>query len=75
MSEFAGQVRLVRMNFALATPRDVLGAALAGYGPSAIIILYHDAAALALDGASQASLALAAKLLADAALPSPAPGP
>ena len=73
-SEFAGQVRLVRMNPALGTPPAVLADALAGFGPTAVIVLYHDAGALALDDASQASLALAARLLADAALPLPAFG-
>ncbi len=74
-SEFAGQVRLVRMNPALGTPPAVLAAALASFHPTAVIVLYHDAGALALDEASQASLALAARLLADAALPPPASGP
>ncbi len=74
-SEFAGQVWFVRMNTALAAPEAPLAAALAGFHPDAVVVAYHDAGALALDGASQASLALAARLLADAALPPPAQGP
>ena len=72
-SEYAGQVWLVRMNLALVTPAAPLAAAIASFHPDAVIALYHDAGALALDPASQASLALAARLIADAGLrPSPA---
>ena len=68
-SEYAGQVWLVRMNLALVTPIPALAAAIHAFQPEAVIVLYHDAGALALDPASQASLALASRLLADAGLP------
>ena len=70
-SEYAGQVWLVRMNLALVTPIPALAAAIHAFQPEAVIVLYHDAGALALDPASQASLALASRLLADAGLPPP----
>ncbi len=50
-------------------------AAAIGFHPDAVIVAYHDAGALALDAASQASLALAARLLGDAGLPAPAAHP
>lgn len=62
-SEYAGQVWHVRMNLALASPEPALAAALHEVHPDAVIVVYHDFAALALDGASKASLALAARLL------------
>jgi hypothetical protein len=68
-SEYAGQVWLVRMNLAVETP-DAVAAALRTFHPGAIVVVYHDAGALALDLASQNSLALAARLLGDAGLPS-----
>ena len=74
-SEFAGQVWLVRMNLALVTPAPAIASAIRMFQPEAVIVLYHDAGALALDPASQASLALAASLLADAGLPSPQHAP
>ena len=74
-SEYAGQVWLVRMNLALVTPAPPLAAAIRAFRPDAVVVLYHDAGALALDPASQASLALAARLLADAGLPPPATAP
>ena len=69
-SEYAGLVWLVQMNVALAQPPD-----LAGFHPDAIVVVYHDAGALALDGASQASLALAARLLSEVGLPSTGDAP
>ncbi len=74
-SEYAGQVWLLRMNIALTAPPGLLATALRGFRPSAIVVAYHDAGALALDGASQASLALTATLLADADLPRPSNAP
>ncbi len=68
-SEYAGEVWLVRMNLALVTPAPALTGAIRAFNADAAIVLYHDAGALALDPASQASLALAARLLADAGLP------
>ena len=68
-SEFAGLVWLVRMNLALVTPAEPLADALRGFDPDAVIVAYHDAGALALDGASQASLAAASRLLGDVGLP------
>jgi hypothetical protein len=68
-SEYAGTVWLVRMNLALANPP-----ALGGLHPDAIVAVYHDAGALALDPGSQASLALAARLVGEAGLPSAIPG-
>lgn len=73
-SEFAATVWLVRMNLAMLTPEAVV-AALAGYRPDAIICVYHDAGALALDPPSQASLALAARLVGEAGLPPPPTDP
>ena len=74
-SEFAGQVWLVRMNLALTTPPALLAPLLRGFHPTAVIVAYHDAGALALDPASQASLALVATLLTDADLPQPSTAP
>ena len=74
-AEFAGTVWLLRMNLAVGSPPDALAAALRGFGPDAVVALYHDAGALALDGASQNSLALAARLLGDVGLPPPRPAP
>ena len=68
-SEYAGQVWLVRMNLALAEPPSLLAPLLRSFHPDAVVVAYHDAGALALDAASQASLALAATLLTDADLP------
>ena len=73
-SEFAGLVWLVRMNLAVETPADI-AAAVRSFHPDAVVVVYHDAGALALDASSQASLALAAHLLGDAGLPSPHAGP
>ena len=70
-SEFAGQVWLVRMNLAMLIPPATLTPALHGFHPTAIIVAYHDAGALALDPASQSSLATAATLLTDADLQAP----
>ena len=69
-AEYAGQVWLVRMNLALVTPEPAIAGAIRAFNPTAAIVLYHDAGALALDGASQASLALAARLLGSAGLQS-----
>ena len=74
-AEFAGTVWLVRMNLVLVTPPGPLATALRGFDPDSVIVAYHDAGALALDGASQASLAAAAKLLADVGLPPPHTAP
>ena len=74
-SEYAGEVWLVRMNLALVTPAFALAGAIRAFNADAAIVLYHDAGALALDPASQASLALASRLLADAGLPSRPPAP
>ena len=68
-SEYAGQVWLVRMNLALTEPPGLLAPLLHTFHPDAVVVAYHDAGALALDPASQASLALAATLLTDADLP------
>ncbi len=67
-SEFAGQVWLVRMNLAMLDPPAPLAAAIHGFQPTGIIVAYHDAGALALDPASQGSLAAVATLLTDADL-------
>ena len=62
--EFGGQVWLLRMNLALHTPPAALAAvAIAGFRPDAIVIVYHDAGALALDEASRLSLAAATAIL------------
>ena len=68
-SEFAGQVWLVRMNVAVQDDPAALAAALHDYAPTAVIVVYHDAGALALDVSSQTSLALVARLLSQASLP------
>ena len=73
-SEYAGRVWLVRMNLAVAEQATVTQA-VRGFNPEAIIVVYHDAGALALDASSQASLAFAAKLLSDAGLPSSSTAP
>ena len=67
-TEYAGQVWLVRMNLAVETP-DAVANALRTSHPDAIVVVYHDAGALALDVPSQNSLALAARLLGDVGLP------
>ena len=67
-SEFAGQVWLVRMNLAMLDPPAPLAAAIHAFQPSGVIVAYHDAGALALDPASQGSLAAVATLLTDADL-------
>lgn len=69
-SEYAGQVWLVRMNLAITDPPD-----LRVFRPDAVVVVYHDAGALALDAASQASLAAAARLLDELRLPAPAVAP
>ncbi len=74
-AEYAGTVWLVRMNVALVTPAGPIATAISGFHPDAIVVAYHDAGALALDPASQTSLAIAARLLADAGLPPPRPAP
>ena len=74
-SEYAGQVWLVRMNLALAVPPASLAPLLHRFDPSAVVVAYHDAGALALDPTSQASLALAATLLRAAGLPGASPAP
>ena len=74
-SEYAGQVWLVRMNLAGTVPPPLLASLLQRFAPEAIIVAYHDAGALALDPASQASLALAASILAGAGLPHPSAAP
>ena len=68
-AEFAGTVWLVRMNVALVDPAPPIAAAIRGFHPDAVIVAYHDAGALALDAASQTSLAIAARLLGDVGLP------
>lgn len=68
-AEFAATVWLVRMNTALVSPLPPLVDALRGFHPDAILALYHDAGALALDAPSQLSLAMAARLIRDAGLP------
>jgi hypothetical protein len=65
----------VQMNLALSAPPSLLVPALRAFQPTSLVVLYHDAGALALDGASQASLALAATLIADADLPQPSTAP
>ena len=67
-SEFAGQVWLVRMNLAMLAPPAPLAASLHAFHPTGLIVAYHDAGALALDPASQGSLAAVATLLTDAHL-------
>ncbi len=67
-SEFAGQVWLVQMNLAMLEPPAPLAAALHAFSPTGLVVAYHDAGALALDPASQGSLAAVATLLADADL-------
>ncbi len=62
------------MNLALATPAGRWRTR-CGLPPGPVVVAYHDAGALALDAASQASLALAARLLADVGLPPPAAAP
>lgn len=74
-TEYAGQVWLLRMNLALGTPPPLLAPLLQGFHPDAVIVAYHDAGALALDPASQASLALAAALIPDAGLPAASTAP
>ena len=73
-SEYAATVWLVRMNLAVEMPAAVT-AALQTFHPEAVVVVYHDAGALALDLPSQNSLALAAKLLGETGLPSPHPAP
>ncbi len=68
-AEFAGTVWLVRMNVALVDPEPPIAAAIKGFHPDEVIVAYHDAGALALDAASQTSLAIAARLLGDVGLP------
>ena len=74
-TEYGGQVWLVRMNLATVAPPRLLAPLLHAFRPDAIFVAYHDAGALALDAASQASLALAATLLRDADLPGWSAGP
>ncbi len=74
-SEYAAQVWLLRMNIALETPPILLTPLLHRFAPDAVIVAYHDAGALALDPASQASLALVASLLPDAGLSHPSAAP
>ena len=63
-TEFAGQVWLLRMNLALHSPPAPIAAlAIAGFRPDAIVIVYHDAGALALDEASRLSLAATTAIL------------
>ena len=68
-TEYAGAVWLLQMNVALSEPPGLIAPLLHGFHPDAIVVVYHDAGALALDAGSQASLALAASLITDAALP------
>ena len=74
-SEYAGLVWLIRMNIALGTQAAPLSAAISQFRPDALLVAYHDAGALALDPASQASLALAATLISDARLRRPPANP
>jgi hypothetical protein len=67
-TEFAGQVWLLRMNLALARPPDALAdLAIRHFAPDAIVIVYHDASALALDGPSRQSLEATTSLFRAAA--------
>ena len=62
--EYAGRVWLLRMNVAIGEPAGLLAAtALRTFKPDAIVIIYHDGSALALDAGSQASLAALGRLL------------
>lgn len=74
-SEYAGQVWLVRMNLAVDTQPVPLAPLLHRFAPDALVVAYHDAGALALDPASQASLARVATLLTEAGLPHPSAAP
>ncbi len=67
-SEFAGTTWLVRMNLALEAPGPV-SQAIERFHPDAIVVIYHDAGALALDAPAQSSLALTAQFLRDLRLP------
>jgi hypothetical protein len=68
--EYASKVWLLRMNVAIGMPLAPLAEkALGQFRPDAIIIVYHDDGALALDGGSQASLAGLLNLLRNQALP------
>jgi hypothetical protein len=69
LSEYAANVWLVRMNILLEMPGDSVAKALRDIHPDAIVVVYHDAGALALDSASRSSLAISARLLADVGLP------
>jgi 4-hydroxy-L-threonine phosphate dehydrogenase PdxA len=60
---------MVRMNILLEMPADTVVKALRDIHPDAIVVVYHDAGALALDAASRSSLAITARLLADVGLP------
>lgn len=74
-AEYAGQVRLVQMNVALSAPPGLLARTLRAFQAAALVVVYHDAGALAVDGASQASLALAAALIEDPGLQRPSNDP
>ncbi len=64
LSEYAGLVWLVRMDAVITGPPDpALAARLRAFRPDAIVIVYHDDGALALDVPSQASLAAVQALL------------
>ena len=63
-TEFAGKVWLLRMNLGLARPPAVLARlAIRDFAPQAIVIVYHDAGALALDAPSRLSLEAATAIL------------
>ncbi len=67
-SEFAGQVWLLRMNLALAeTPGALADVAIRRFAPDAIVVVYHDAGALALDVPARMSLEAATALFRAAA--------
>ncbi len=75
-TEYVGQVWLVQMNVAFAQPPAPLAdRILRQFRPDAIVIVYHDDGALALDGGSQASLAALLTLLRNQPLPSASASP
>ncbi len=68
-SEYAGLVWLVRMDLVVTEPPDpAVAARVRAFHPDAIVIVYHDDGALALDAASQISLAAVQALLANQSL-------
>ena len=75
-TEYAGRVWLLRMNVAIGEPPGLLAAtALRTFQPDAIVIVYHDDGALALDAGSQASFASLLAILRNQSLPSASASP